>query len=376
MGNVAGKTNSRDSKITTGNNKNEEETRNEESEAISIPPEMMTEVLSRLPLKPLARAQLVCKQWRALIKDHKFLKEHMNRSSCVHHWYNCTLTTQNSQPAGRISVSYLHGCDGLLLMRNVTAKKYMLWNPATRLVLDLPAPHEGSYGFALSYAALTRNYKIVSLFRESGKHGCGILTPGPSMAWRRLPFPSLLNAGAERQVSVVPAGADVHCVVVTGAGDAEIVSLDVESELLTLNLLPRGVFDRVGSARVIDWDGKVAFAAVVGRDLQVMVLQDYKKKRWCREKEVIPLPFLKEKGFKGVNVVALFKKEGGIWFCFEKEKIFVYTIETGEVSDVQQSKGFSFANKMSSSKPSLITFQGMRKDNELKAYRPRDLTLD
>ncbi|XP_057764803.1 putative F-box protein At5g52610 [Salvia miltiorrhiza] len=334
--------------------------------------EIIMEVLSWLPIKPLARAQLVCKQWRALIKDHKFMEEHMNRSQVVHNWFNITSTHSELAP-NYISMSYLHGCNGLVLMKNNTSHNYMLWNPATALVLDLPAPHEGNYGFALSFMPLSRNYKIVSLFKDSGKRGCELLTPGGSMAWRPLPFPDLVNTGEEL---VVPAGAAVHCVVLAKAGEAEIVSLDVETEVLTLNRLPRGVFSPRESARAIDWDGKLAFAAVVGQDLQLMVLQDYKKKRWCRDKEVIPLPFLKDKAFKGNTVVALFKKEGSIWFWLKNEKVFEYTIETGKTSDVQQSKGFSPLHKLYSFKPSLVTFEGMRADDEFKIYRPHNLWLD
>nr|DAD20306.1 TPA_asm: hypothetical protein HUJ06_021769 [Nelumbo nucifera] len=46
----------------------------------NLPDELITEILSRLPVKPLLRFNCVCKPWRALISDPGFIKKHAIRS--------------------------------------------------------------------------------------------------------------------------------------------------------------------------------------------------------------------------------------------------------------------------------------------------------
>lgn len=349
----------------------------EDDDILFIPPEVVREMLSWLPLKPLARAQLVCKQWRSLIQDHRFMEKHMKRSSCVHHWYNVAKPTTTGQ-ADYPKFSFIHGFHGLLLMKNVTSRKYFLWNPAARLSLELPHPHTTNYGSALCFVPSTRSYKIVSLFKDAlGCHGCQLLTPGPSMAWRELPFPDHDHGvtAAQGKVSMVPAGGAVHYVLPIKVGEetvAHIITLDVETELFIQNRMPRGVFGDIGTAGVLDWNGKLAFYDIVGQDMQLMVLKDYKKNRWCREKDVIHLPFLHRD--KENLMFPLFRKEGEIWFRLKHEKIFAYTIDNGGIRDVERPR-FALSGDVYCYKPSFITFEGMQPDKELQVYRPR-LQLD
>ena len=43
---------------------------------IDLPPEVMHEILSRLPVKPLCRFKLVSKPWLSLISNPKFIAMH------------------------------------------------------------------------------------------------------------------------------------------------------------------------------------------------------------------------------------------------------------------------------------------------------------
>lgn len=339
----------------------------EEDDDVFMPPEVVREMLSWLPLKPLARAQLVCKEWRALIQDHRFQEKHMKRSSCVYHWYNVSKPTTADEAAYQ-RFSYIHGFHGLLLMKNLTSRKYFLWNPAACLALALPHPHLATYGSALCFVPATRDYKIVSLFKNRlGCHGCQVLTPGPSMAWRGLTLP---DHTAKEKVSMLPAGGAVHFVLFIKAGEetvAEVVTLDVETEGFTQNRMPGGVFGDIETAGVLDWNGKLAFYDIVGQDMELMVLEDFKKKRWSREKEVIHLPFLHKD--KENLMYPLFRKEDEIWFRLKQEKIFVYMIDSGSVRDVEQPR-FALSGDVYCYKPSFITFEGMQPDQDLQVYRP------
>ncbi|KAI3456393.1 hypothetical protein Pfo_013056 [Paulownia fortunei] len=343
-----------------------------------FPPEIIVEILSWLPLKYLTQVQLVCKEWRAFIHDHYFIEKQMGHSAVVWHWHN-VVRSRDDLPykPESYSFSYIHGCDGLLLLRRNSSLKYCLWNPATRLVLELPDPHDGNYGFAFSFVPATRNYRIVSIYedKESGGEGCEVFTPGHSQAWRSLSFPDIVNSNGHREkerVSVVSAGGAVHCVLVIKVGKeivVEIVSLDMETESFTVNHLPKlGLFHDLRTVWDLEWDAKLVFADIVGQNLQVMELEDYKKQKWCEKKKVIPLPFMeKNEG----NVFPLFAKQGDIWFWLKDEKIFIYKIQTGQVADIKQSEAFSLATKLYPYKPSLITFEGMLPDTKLQKLRPR-----
>ncbi|KAI9077752.1 hypothetical protein K1719_040238 [Acacia pycnantha] len=46
----------------------------------NLPPEIMIEILHRLPPKSLVRFTSVCKSWISLIKDHSFISDHLNRT--------------------------------------------------------------------------------------------------------------------------------------------------------------------------------------------------------------------------------------------------------------------------------------------------------
>lgn len=367
-------------------NKSARKRKNDESTPI-FPPEVIIEILSWLPLKSLSQVQLVCKEWQAVIHDHYFIEKHMGHSSVVTHWFNVvnSATSVYSRPAPD-SFSYIHGCDGLLLVRNNFSRKYFVWNPAIELVLELPDPHDGSYGFAFSYVPATRNYRIVSIYKdnESGGKGCEVLTPGHSKTWRRLMFPDIGNANEHREkekISVVSAGGSVHCVRIIKDGKkvvAEIVTLDVETECFTVNHLPNGLFHDMRRVWKLDSDGKLVFADIVGQNMQLMELEDYKKQRWCEKKKIIPLPFMKKDNYVEGSVFPLFTRQGDIWFWLKNEKIFIYTIKTGQIADIEQSESLALANKVYPYKPSLITFEGMVPDTEknLQKFRWPHLRLD
>ncbi|RLN33625.1 hypothetical protein C2845_PM03G00960 [Panicum miliaceum] len=50
------------------------------SAAARIPPDVIEEILLRLPISSLLRLRRVCKQWRDMISDPHFIKEHAYRA--------------------------------------------------------------------------------------------------------------------------------------------------------------------------------------------------------------------------------------------------------------------------------------------------------
>lgn len=352
--------------------------RSKDKRVVRLPSDMIIEILSRLSLKQLSQVQLVSKEWRALTQEHYLIQKHMARSPVVYHWHNeYDDPATNSTPSDhkKHTFQFMHGRDGLILIMNATLKKYYLWNPAIFRALELPSPHAYTFDQALFYIPSTRDYRIVSVYYKDKKRangvGCEVLTPGPSMSWKPLPFPDVADP---EKVLMIPTEGDVHFVFVTkdeeDGGVEMIVSLDVEAESFTVNHL-----DGVPDTAVLNWDGKLAFVNIVGKTLEVIKLEDYRKEKWGAEKTVIRLPFLNTPGFEGSSICPLFNRGGDIWFWLKGKEIYSYTIKTGQIVSVKRSKALFYETGLIYSyKQSLLSFEGMQPDTEtdanLEKYRP------
>ncbi|KAG8385690.1 hypothetical protein BUALT_Bualt03G0071300 [Buddleja alternifolia] len=353
-----------------------------------FPTQVIIEILTYLRPKSLTQLQLVCKEWRAIIHDQYFIEKHKDRAPVVCYWFNFVQTTgslnNNSSDTDSVRVSYLHGLDGLVLLRITNTQKIFIWNPATRGVLGLPDPHhDGNYGFTFSYVPATKDYRIVSVYKDKkyGRIYVEVFTPGHSETWRRLTFPENVNINWHeegKRVSVISSGGAVHCLLTSEVGNVtfeEIVSLDIETECFVVNYVPKGLFGDWTKVCALDWDGKLGFACVNGENLEVMELEDYRKQRWHGKKRVIHLPFMKinnnNEEDKISNLLPLFAKAGGIWFWLEGEKLCSYKMETREITDLTQSQGFSVRSKLYPYKPSLVNIEGMQpEDPKLQKCRP------
>ncbi|GER52988.1 F-box family protein [Striga asiatica] len=335
-----------------------------------FPPGVTVEILSRLPIKDAARLQLVSKHWQSLIQNHYFMNRHMAHTRFTYHWFNIQPTQAQAQTA-RETYLLTAGLDGLLILKNTTKNIHYLWNPATKRALELPSPHEGSYGLSLAFVRATQSYRVVSFYLDpkTGFDGCEILTPGLPGPWKPLNVPGALRK--RERISVIVSGEAVHCVFFNRARPETLISLNLETEKFSISC-----FGKLGRPDTrwrnywdMDWAGKLAIADVVGPNLEVMELTDYERGIWCREKRIVGLPFFKE----GNNdeFVPLFAREGKIWFWMKGSKIFTYDMETGEMKDVREAPNLAASTKVYPYKPSLIGFQGMVPDTMLERYRAR-----
>ncbi|KAI8567216.1 hypothetical protein RHMOL_Rhmol02G0103600 [Rhododendron molle] len=162
-----------------------------------IPREILTDILSRLPVKSLCRFKCVSPSWNSLICDPYFAKTHLNRTNTQNPKYlddqrnivissslnlysidigNANPTTakldfpmlQNHAANSRVKV--WSSCDGLLLVSYDDYSNLLLLNPSTRECKKLPAPSVvpnpvGTcwYGYGVGYDSSTDDYNVVML---------------------------------------------------------------------------------------------------------------------------------------------------------------------------------------------------------------------
>lgn len=349
-----------------------------------FPSEVVIEILCWLPLRSLAKLQLVCKEWRGFIRGHYLVERKMDRSKVVCHWLNAGVPRDPAKPNDE-SFMLLDGCDGLLLMRSFPTMKLTIWNPATCGVLDLPDPHKNAFGAIFSYVKSTGKYLVVSLYNdESGRESCEVLTPGQSESWRPLAFPDVAEAegrGEKQRVQVVAAGGAVHTVLILKVGSTvtkKVVSLDLDTECFTVTCFTKTKVKNLRTFWAMDWNGKLALTTIVGNNLHVTELEDYKKQRWSQKNKVISLSFLQE-GIDNnqdvISLVPLFTKDGDIWFNFEYYVIVRYTIETGRTK-AMDSRGLLPAGKLYPYKPTLVGFHGMQQDAKFGSRWSSPFKLD
>ncbi|KAL6844693.1 hypothetical protein ACP4OV_025352 [Aristida adscensionis] len=163
-----------------------------EMHSTRIPPDVIEEILIRLPIKSLLRQRIVCKQWCDMISSHRFIMEHVYRSpkhlllylpkvdisgglpcktipSCAtiidEKWSSLTWATSHMDPDGHLFAS----CNGLLCFH----KRYTLkiTNPATGQCLHILKPdgillNDFHYLYSFGFVPATREYKLVHFLRE------------------------------------------------------------------------------------------------------------------------------------------------------------------------------------------------------------------
>ncbi|KAM7497594.1 hypothetical protein LguiA_022008 [Lonicera macranthoides] len=135
-----------------------------------IPPELLIDILTRLPVKTLLQYTRVSKSWHSLITSPSFITTHLNNQRNLNNqtpfllFWHCTEVEANQDP--RI----VGTCDGLVCLSS--SDIVALWNPSLRKSLILPKPSIQSHGLiprdirsciGFGIHPVTNDYKIVRL---------------------------------------------------------------------------------------------------------------------------------------------------------------------------------------------------------------------
>jgi|UniRef100_A0A2N9IC48 F-box interacting protein len=182
----------------------------------SLPDEVILEILSRLPVKPLLCFRCVSKPWLALIDSPQFIKLHLKQSlktttnlslilsggylySSDFDSLDTAIELDHPLKTPHYETEIVGSCNGLLCLSN-KKEDVALWNPSTRKYKKLPvttlqfAPD--GYDFSqntvsgFGYDETSDDYKVVRSLRlnlaENSSSGSEVYSL-KNDSWRRLP---------------------------------------------------------------------------------------------------------------------------------------------------------------------------------------------
>ncbi|XP_058198130.1 F-box/kelch-repeat protein At3g06240-like [Rhododendron vialii] len=241
----------------------------------TLPQDILTDVLSRLPVKTLCRFKCVSSSWSSLISDPNFAETHLNRSKTQSPKYfeskaiiisssqnlysvdfsdiNPTATkldfpTMEQHAADKwvIPIRVWSSCNGLLLVSHqVVNPNFFLLNPSTRECKKLPTPPPVLYPagkfyvlyYGVGYDSSTDDYKVVmtSSYNTGGIEIMIVTVYSlKTNAWRRIQDAHYLLVGSSRGVFF---DGCLHCLCLR-SGSIVIVAFNLSDEIFREVPLP------------------------------------------------------------------------------------------------------------------------------------------
>ncbi|KAK4259170.1 hypothetical protein QN277_005527 [Acacia crassicarpa] len=167
-----------------------------------LPPEIIINILKRLPVKFILRFRSLCKDWKNLFNTRHFIAQHASFSAhqnpllLLHEadFYDSgkppslRLVNRNMETVQNLSISSIDSfkhhwsaigsCNGLVCVRvhnlgRDGSSKLCLWNPAIRDVKEIPLATRKdkleSCKFGFGFCSLINDYKIVNFYKIKNK---------------------------------------------------------------------------------------------------------------------------------------------------------------------------------------------------------------
>ncbi|XP_058202752.1 F-box/kelch-repeat protein At3g06240-like [Rhododendron vialii] len=191
------------------------------SDGGTLPKEMITDILSRLPVESLCRFKCVSPSWKTLISSPCFAKTHLNRTKTLKNpdnlhkkilimadnLYSVDLAHTNptatklSLPKAEQQLEHrvrvVNSCDGLVLVSNRCGSELFLLNPSTRECKKLPvfpcvvdsADYFDENLYGVGYDSSMDDYKVVIVSSASfPRTGASIVAVYSlkTNSWRRI----------------------------------------------------------------------------------------------------------------------------------------------------------------------------------------------
>ncbi|XP_058201550.1 F-box/kelch-repeat protein At3g06240-like [Rhododendron vialii] len=287
--------------------------------------DIVTDILSRLPVQYLCRFKCVSPSWKSLISDPHFAKTHLNRTkstqndpknldqkiiiiSNYHNLYSVDFAEVNRtatnlefpavehRSAGKW-VQVLSSCDGLLLVSRDDNSDFLFLNPSTREHKELPTfPFVlnsvhcfHSYLYGMGYDSSADDYKVLMLSSYNTTESEPSAERDSTMvaiyslktnAWRRIQDTNYILVGNSCGVFL---NGCLHCLC-WRAGSKVIVAFDLSGEIFKEVPLPTSF----GTYTVLNYH-----VAVVGGCLCLVDQRSHRTQFWMMKEYEVRESWLK-----------------------------------------------------------------------------------
>ncbi|XP_057433676.1 F-box/kelch-repeat protein At3g23880-like [Lotus japonicus] len=159
-----------------------------ETPTVTLPEDLIAEVLLLLPVRSLLRFKCVCKSWRSLISDPQFAKSHFDLAAAPTHRrlldtvnddkiesFNLDASVYDHSAMARLHLRIPHhlffrtwgSCKGFILVHDFRDDVMIVWNPSTGTRLQFPCSHTWDesqvIGYGIGYYESTNDYLIVQI---------------------------------------------------------------------------------------------------------------------------------------------------------------------------------------------------------------------
>ncbi|KAM5587179.1 putative F-box protein [Rosa sericea] len=333
-----------------------------------LPFDIISEILSWLPVDSLLRFKCVCKKWRSLLLDYNFIAKHMVRASPLQLSYKKEWEPNKLINTILYEANFKHisGVAGLFLEESLTSRVFRIRNFATHQVLYLPDANGKTSAVGFVFDSSTGECKAACFhWKQVGVRyevGFKVLSIGKDDQWRTLKLPkqngqvfvgqyftATNEEGAAHAVEIIRDGQDFKL---------EVQSVDIWSECFTITTLPRGAFLDLKRVAVFRWNYYIAVAHIVEESLNVLVLEDFKEHKW--RKVIVPLKFLKDNpGLKDeirphqvwLNDLRLHNAVKKNILVYDMERKVIKVTHTNSTEKIYEFR-----------KPSLVTLKGMKNE--------------
>ncbi|GAA0185579.1 hypothetical protein LIER_32867 [Lithospermum erythrorhizon] len=260
-----------------------------------LPDDLIVEILSWLPPKCAGRCKVVCKLWQAIIQSRHFIEQHMQRQDYIVVYPPTRLSPPLPVwPPDQQPFEYLFYLRGLLLERNMIRKRsYRIRNYGTNQVFELPDLIECLISGSMCYLPTSDDYKVSILHWKENDTDIDlkVLTKGTDVTWRCIEIPALLSCSKNNgdKVSSITIGS-VSYITKSSQSGLKMMAFQIEDERFVEISLPWRVrFCAIGSLFFpMSWDRDFCIGRMVGEELHIWVLQDYKTSKWDERKIAFP----------------------------------------------------------------------------------------
>ncbi|KAK1408161.1 hypothetical protein QVD17_39796 [Tagetes erecta] len=318
---------------------------------ITLPIEIIEEIISRVPVKSILRFRSVSKPWLSIISNNpSFTKLHFTRTTSNHFtalfiaaYDQCNrkryflsaardgglithlMTLDNARTIGTSQAQHLKGlvCFSFTsLYPNCNCSYAYIINPSTRSVFKLPEPDDLlTYGkvhacYLFGFDEFTNEHKVVLYIR---KHGGSVVEfrifSMSSYSWRKIdvepPVGFTWDSLRFDTKSSVCVNSVVHLML---RGSFDVLAIDLRTNKSCVISTPHGVvpstpfrldarnvtLTKDNYPRIIKIDGCVGVVChdrvVESNEMHIWILQDYESRVWIRETIAFPKPWSKLDG--------------------------------------------------------------------------------